>query len=163
VDLVLMDKRLPGMDGYQAIARLRELPGGRALPVVVVTASGAADEHALALAAKADGYVAKPLKREALLAEIRRLTGVEYIYRQPSADPPPETAELAPDALARVPVEQRELLALALRRGDVRTLREVIAGLADEHAALAHRLGALVENYDYDRLNAQLEAVRGSA
>jgi len=60
-------------------------------------------------------------------------------------------------------VEQRELLALALRRGDVRTLREVIAGLADEHAALAVRLGALVENYDYDRLNAQLEAVRGSA
>ena len=163
VDLVLMDKRLPGMDGYQAIARLRELPGGRTLPVVVVTASGAADELALALAAKADGYVAKPLKREALLAEIRRLTGVEYIYRQPSATPPPETAELAPDALARVPVEQRELLALALRRGDVRTLREVIAGLADEHGALADRLGALVEIYDYDRLNALLEAVRGSA
>jgi hypothetical protein len=159
VDLVLMDKRLPGMDGYQAIARLRELPGGRDLPVVVVTASGAADEHALALAAKADGYIAKPLKREALLAEIRRLTGVEYIYRQPSAAPPPETAELAPDALARVPAEQRELLALALRRGDVRTLREVIAGLAGEHGALAHRLRALVENYDYDRLNALLEAV----
>ena len=44
----------------------------------------------------------------------------------------------------------------------VRTLREVIAGLAGEHAILAIRLGALVEIYDFDRLNALLEAVRGT-
>jgi PAS domain S-box-containing protein len=161
VDLVLMDKRLPGMDGYQAIARLRELPGGRTLPVVVVTASGAADEQDLAFAAGADGYAAKPVKRKRLLQEIGRLAGVEYEYGEPPAAPPPEPAELAPDALARVPITQRELLAQTLRRGDVQTMRELIAGLADEHAALADRLGGLVEIYDYDSLNTLLEAAKG--
>ena len=161
VDLVLMDKRLPGMDGYEAIARLRELPGLRTLPVVVVTASGAADEQDLAFAAGADGYAAKPVKRKRLLQEIGRLVGVKYEYGEPPAAPPPEPAELAPDALARVPITQRELLAQALRRGDVRTLRELIAGLADEHAALADRLGGLVEIYDYDSLNTLLEAAKG--
>jgi CheY-like chemotaxis protein len=85
VDLVLMDKRLPGMDGYQAIGRLRELPATRDLPVVVVTASGAADEQDLARAAGADGYLAKPVQRDRLLAEIGRLTGVEYVYVEPPA------------------------------------------------------------------------------
>jgi PAS domain S-box-containing protein len=157
VDLVLMDKRLPGMDGYQAIGRLRELPATRDLPVVVVTASGAADEQDLARAAGADGYLAKPVQRDRLLAEIGRLTGVEYVYEEPPAVAEEPTG-LEPTALACVAVEQRRLLAQALSRGDVGTLRSLITGLADEHTGLASRLEALVEAYDYDSLHTLLAA-----
>jgi CheY-like chemotaxis protein len=161
VDLVLMDKRLPGMDGYQAIQRLRELPGGRNLPIVVVTASGAADEQDLAHAVGADGYVAKPVQRERLLAEIGRLVGVEYVFEGPPVVAE-EPAELEPSALARIPIEQRQLLAQALQRGDVTAMHAVIAELAAEHAGLAERLAALVEVYDYDNLNRLLEAAKGA-
>jgi CheY-like chemotaxis protein len=160
VDLVLMDKRLPGIDGYQAIQRIRELPGGRKLPIVVVTASGAADEQVLAHAVGADGYVAKPVQRERLLAEIGRLVGVEYVFENPPVVAE-EPTELEPNALARIPIEQRQLLAQALQRGDVMAMQALITELAAEHAGLAERLAELVGVYDYDNLNRLLEAAKG--
>jgi CheY-like chemotaxis protein len=163
VDLVLMDKRLPGMDGYQAIGRLRELPATRDLPVVVVTASGAADEQDLAHAAGADGYLAKPLQRDRLLAEIGRLTGVEYVYGEPFAVPDTQPAELDSTALAAMSIARRQLLAQALKRGDVAAMRGLITELAANHAGLAVRLAALVDDYDYDGLNSLLEAAKGDA
>jgi PAS domain S-box-containing protein len=129
--------------------------------IVVVTASGAADEQDLAHAVGADGYVAKPVQRERLLAEIGRLVGVEYVFEGPPVVAE-EPAELEPSALARIPIEQRQLLAQALQRGDVTAMHAVIAELAAEHAGLAERLAALVEVYDYDNLNRLLEAAKGA-
>jgi CheY-like chemotaxis protein len=163
VDLVLMDKRLPGMDGYRAIRRLRELPATRELLVVVVTASGAADEQDLAHAAGADGYLAKPLQRDRLLAEIGRLTGVEYVYGEPFAVPDTQPAELDSTALAAMSIARRQLLAQALKRGDVAAMRGLITELVANHAGLAVRLAALVDDYDYDGLNSLLEAAKGDA
>ena len=163
VDLVLMDKWLPGMDGYRAISRLRELPATRELPVVVVTASGAADEPDLAHAAGADGYLAKPVQRDRLLAEIGRLTGVEYVYGEPFAVPNTQPAALESTVLAGVSIEQLRLVAQALKRGDFAAMRGLITELADKHAGLAVRLAALVDDYDYDGLNSLLEAAKGNA
>ena len=162
VDLVLMDKRLPGMDGYQAVRRLRELPATRELPVVVVTASGAADEEDLAHTVGADGYIAKPVQRDCLLAEIGRVIGVKYIYEEAIAVDD-EPARLEPTALAVIDVEQRRLLSQALNRGDIRALRGLITELADDHAGLASHLESLVESYDYDSLHALLAACETEA
>jgi PAS domain S-box-containing protein len=162
VDLVLMDKRLPEMDGYEAIGHLRALPGGRDVPVIVVTASGAADEGQLARAAGADGYISKPVRREQLLAEIGRVTHVRYEYE---ALPPP--AAIASEATQldflnaqRLPPEQCRVLGEALRRGDIRRLRELIAELGRDRAALATRMRALVDVYDYERLHELLETIK---
>ena len=164
IDLVLMDKRLPEMDGYEAIGRLRALPGGREVPVVVVTASGAADEEHLARAAGADGYVSKPVRREQLLTEIGSLTRVRYEY-----EPLPPVTSEATDATpldsmvaARLEPEQCRMLGEALRRGDIRRLRELIAALDSDRAALAIRMRALIDVYDYEQLHQLLEAMKGT-
>jgi PAS domain S-box-containing protein len=162
LDLVLMDKRLPEMDGYEAIRRLRELPGCRELPVLVVTASGFAEEKELALAAGAAGFVAKPVRRELLLAEISRVAGVRY---ERESDPPAAfntVVAVAPEpaALAGLPAAQRLLFDQASRRGDIRLLRELIAGIPREQAGLAAALGALVDSYDYERLRQLLDSVK---
>jgi CheY-like chemotaxis protein len=164
-DLVLMDKRLPDMDGYEAIGRLRALPGGRDVPVLVVTASGAADEAQLARAAGADGYVSKPVRREQLLTEIGRVTQVSYEYESP----PPvclvavDVADLDPATLACLSAAQCQALDHALRNGDIRRLREEVSEIGREHAALAVRLGVLVNAYAYTRLLGLLEAAKGGA
>jgi signal transduction histidine kinase/CheY-like chemotaxis protein len=162
IDLVLMDIRMPGMDGYEAIRRLRELPGGPQLPVMVVTASGFADEREQALAAGADAYISKPVRRESLLAKIGRLTGARYEYE--AATPAlMEPVALESSALAHVSAQRRELLDQALHRGDIGLLREQIQDLASEDAGLAAGLRALVDAYDYDRLRSLLDAVKGQA
>jgi len=158
VGLVLMDRHMPELDGFETIRRLRELPGDGALRVLMVTASAAADDKAQALAAGADGFVSKPVWREELLAEVGRLTGVSYTYQ------PHDTSAndlLEPSTLAGLSAELREQLGGALRRGDIRHLRELLAQLASGQPRLAGQLGGLVNAYDYERLNALLESVKG--
>lgn len=77
-DLVLMDVTMPGMDGVEALAELRarEAAGGlRRTPVIMVTAYDLPEDRRRLLDAGADGYVAKPLDAERLLAEMRRVLG----------------------------------------------------------------------------------------
>jgi CheY-like chemotaxis protein len=60
-DLVLMDVQLPGMDGVQALGRLRADPATSGIPVVAVTAFAMKDDRARFVAAGFDGYVEKPI------------------------------------------------------------------------------------------------------
>jgi two-component system, cell cycle response regulator DivK len=59
--VVLMDVQLPGMDGVQALDRLRSDPETRDIPVVAVTAFAMTDDRRRLLAAGFDRYVEKPL------------------------------------------------------------------------------------------------------
>jgi CheY-like chemotaxis protein len=71
-DLVLMDVVMPGMDGYEACRRLRQLPSSASVPIVMVTAS-APLERDRAAQAGANDVVMKPIDAEAVLALIRSL------------------------------------------------------------------------------------------
>src|SRR5215472_18543765 len=60
-DLVLMDLQLPGIDGMEALRRLRESPQTADIPVVAVTAQAMKHDRERALQAGFDGYVEKPI------------------------------------------------------------------------------------------------------
>jgi two-component system cell cycle response regulator DivK len=60
-DLVLMDVQLPGMDGVQALRRLRSDPETCDIPAIALTAFAMKDDRERFLAAGFDRYVAKPL------------------------------------------------------------------------------------------------------
>ncbi len=71
--LILMDIRLPGMDGTAALAELKGDATTRQIPVIAVTASVMPMEREEILAAGFDGYQAKPISVKSLLAEVRTL------------------------------------------------------------------------------------------
>lgn len=70
-DLVLMDIRMPEMDGLTACRRIRALPNG-GLPIVALTANALVGERERCLAAGMDGYLTKPLEPETLYVELCR-------------------------------------------------------------------------------------------
>ncbi len=72
-DLILMDIRLPGMDGTAALSELKRNRATRQIPVIAVTASVMPTEREEFLAAGFDGYQAKPVSVKGLLEEIRTL------------------------------------------------------------------------------------------
>ena len=70
-DLVLMDLQLPGIDGMEALRRLRESPRTADIPVVAVTAQAMKQDRERALAAGFNGYVEKPISVRAFPDQVR--------------------------------------------------------------------------------------------
>jgi signal transduction histidine kinase/DNA-binding response OmpR family regulator len=66
---IILDVLLPGIDGWEVLRRLKETPGLRDVPVVIVTVI---DERHVGLALGAADYLVKPVQREALLAPLQR-------------------------------------------------------------------------------------------
>ncbi len=69
--LVLMDIHLPGIDGIEALRRLRAEAGTRDIPVIAVTASAMTHDRQKILAAGFDGYQSKPISVRPFLAAVR--------------------------------------------------------------------------------------------
>jgi signal transduction histidine kinase/CheY-like chemotaxis protein len=103
-DLVIMDGRMPRMDGIAAVQRLRAgLDGVRdpAVPVIALTANATAEERQRFLAAGANGFLAKPIDENDLHAEIGRQLAVLLEQGKPLVGDPHMTAAPAP-ALAEL-------------------------------------------------------------
>jgi len=62
-ELILMDCRLPVVDGYEATRRIRQLPGCSEIPLVALTANALQGDREACLAAGMNDYLAKPFKR----------------------------------------------------------------------------------------------------
>jgi two-component system, cell cycle response regulator DivK len=70
--LILMDVRLPGMDGLRATEILKGEPETREIPVVALTAHAMKGDEEKALAAGCAGYITKPIDTRALAGEVAR-------------------------------------------------------------------------------------------
>jgi two-component system alkaline phosphatase synthesis response regulator PhoP len=99
LDLCLLDVVLPGADGFELLALVRETRP--TLPVIMVTARGAEDDRVHGLRTGADDYVVKPFSSTELLAR------VEAVLRR-SAERPLDVTALRL-AEARVALERREV------------------------------------------------------
>ena len=70
-DLVLMDIQLPGIDGFEALRRLRDDPATALIPVIAVTASVMTSDVGRIAEAGFDAYIEKPIRYASFLAKIR--------------------------------------------------------------------------------------------
>ncbi len=72
-DIILMDIQMPGMDGIEAIGRIRQMPECAAIPIIALTALAMPTDRQKCLDAGANQYVAKPVKLGQLVAMIETL------------------------------------------------------------------------------------------
>ena len=76
VDLVIMDIKMPRMDGYEATRRIKKLESCQSVPIIALTSYAMAGDKKKAVAAGCDGYIAKPINPETFMDEIRRFLEV---------------------------------------------------------------------------------------
>jgi len=65
-DLILMDVRMPGVDGLEATRRIRALPAGSAVPIIGLSASASAEDRKRCLDVGMNEHIAKPLDPQRL-------------------------------------------------------------------------------------------------
>jgi CheY-like chemotaxis protein len=81
-DLILLDIRLPGMDGYAVLEQLRSNSATAAIPVVALTAQAMVGDREQALAAGFSEYIAKPIDTRTLAAQVSALMGPGGLRRR---------------------------------------------------------------------------------
>jgi len=79
-DLVLLDVRMPRMDGYEVCRRIKAMPQGRLLPVVMITGLSQTAHRVAALEAGADDFMSKPVDGAELIARVRSALRLKELY-----------------------------------------------------------------------------------
>lgn len=70
-DMITLDLNLPGLDGMQVSAKIREI--SQAVPIIMLTARDSESDHVLGLEMGADDYVTKPFSPITLIARIKAI------------------------------------------------------------------------------------------
>lgn len=73
VSLAILDVKMPGMDGFELLERLRNVPAYRDVPVIILSSMGSESDVIRGLDLGANDYILKPFSPTELLARVRRL------------------------------------------------------------------------------------------
>lgn len=93
-DLVILDVRMPGMDGYEVCRLIREFS---TVPIIMLTAMAEDTDKVKGLDIGADDYVTKPFSAEELIARVRAVLRRVEISRPMDSDPVFEAGDLRVD------------------------------------------------------------------
>jgi CheY-like chemotaxis protein len=149
--LIWMDRRMPVMNGVEATRAIRQLPGGKDVKIVAVTASVFKEQQQEMLDAGMDDFVSKPYRAEEIYDCLARQLGVRYVYETAKNTPEAKPAPAGPIAgkLAALPAGVRKELADALESLDSERIAAIILQIGQADAELGKSLRGLAENFDY--------------
>jgi len=167
-DVILMDVRMPIMDGMQATQALKSDEALKHIPIIIVTASAMQSEET-ALKPICDGYLRKPISRADLAGQMRNFCRTRPgLRREPMpspaiaelALPPPRLVELQPQLESCR--ETWAALVQAPLVSEVEAFGRRLEALGDEyfHVALrdyGHRLAATAERFDLAGMETTLQ------
>jgi CheY-like chemotaxis protein len=149
-DIILMDIRMPGMDGREALVAIRKTPGLELTPVIAVTASGMMSDEK-DLKGRFNGYVRKPFTKRELFDEL-----AQFLHRHQKTEGPSLSASTdrrTVQAVADTNDKDTREAALQLRRlmaDDWLSVRESLA--FNECKNFARKLENLAQQGRYESL-----------
>ena len=158
--LILLDMRLPDIDGQALTRRLKSAEPGPCPPIIAVTAGAFDEDRQRAFEAGADAYVRKPFKEHELFEAIAACLRVEYLYADELPSPGSaviDAADLAA-SVRSLPPEWQQSLREAVTNGYMDRFLQLTELVAARDASLAARFRDLAERYEYEALLRMLDA-----
>ncbi|MCF7789429.1 MAG: response regulator [Prosthecobacter sp.] len=129
-DAILMDVHMPGINGYEATARIRqsEKATGKHVPIIAMTANAMKGDRERCIAAGMDDYIAKPLRSDALFQVVEQFAKRSALPE--SAPPPPAPA---PPALrTQIETPPFDLAEFRESTGDEKLMRKLVAIFSED-------------------------------
>ena len=162
--IILMDLRMPVMDGLQATRQIRQSSRLKDVVIIAVSASTFSEDQQKSLEVGCNGYVAKPVQLEVLLQEIQEHLNLAWIYDERLEKMEVELLLAQQDApslplIGPPPPEANVLYELVLK-GDVKGLRTQIANLEhldEQYQPFVAELHRLVRRYRFKQIKTLLK------
>lgn len=154
-DLILMDIKMPVMDGETATRLIKAELGDRRTKIIALTASVFESERQALADAGCDDFMVKPFNSDYLLERIKIHLGCEYVYSESGLTTPTSptvTPELTPEAIQVMPQAWIRDLATAAKKLNAKQVKELIAAIPNDQAGLKESLQGLVQRLRFDAL-----------
>jgi CheY-like chemotaxis protein len=168
--LILMDMRMPIMDGYEATRKIRATTKGHATVIVALTASALEEDRVVILSEGCDAYIRKPFRESELYEALEVHLGVRFKYDAPL--PVVEPSDGRGDGaglhgsddlvthMAHLPSDAMRNLERATLIGDQDKILTAIRPIADEDFQTAAALRRYALDYNHDTILALIEAAQ---
>jgi CheY-like chemotaxis protein len=161
--LILMDVRMPGMNGVETARAIRAEANGKS-PVIVAWTASALDEErdAVMQSGGMDDFLSKPCQEGELLEKIRAHLNLDYRYADEEAVPMMDSRAVpkpitGAELLAGLPADWIDQLRDAVLNGDKERLDRLIHGVEERDARAARSLREVADSYEYDVLTRWFE------
>jgi CheY-like chemotaxis protein len=154
-DLILMDLRMPVMDGYEATRLIKLTEKGKQTPIIALTASSFEDEAKKNESLGMQGYIRKPFRENELFNEIGKILKIKYVYQDETTSVKKKyhdnEAAIKLD-IAKLPDQLIIKMLASIAVADLDLLLELIKDVEQNNKELAVYLRSLAKNYNYNLL-----------
>lgn len=154
--LILMDMRMPVMDGYEATQLIKSHLSGQATAIIAFTASALEEERAIVMSVGCDDFIRKPFREEVLLDKLEQFLGVTYIYSDLdlSSNTSVETGYvLTREAIVAImPKEWIARMHVAALCGDDDQMNRLVGEIPESSIPLVAKLRDLIDNFCFDQI-----------
>jgi PAS domain S-box-containing protein len=155
-NLICMDMRMPVLDGYLATQQIRNLPGGKEVKIIALTASVFGENRQEIISAGCDDMLRKPLEENQLFSMIGRLLDLRYRYAEI-----PKIGVLANEInmpisrldFSVIPLEIAKELKLAADRLNLKEVREIVARIDENYPEIGKELKNLALGFHFDKIS----------
>jgi CheY-like chemotaxis protein len=154
--IVLMDMRMPVMDGFEAIKKIKKTTKGKKSVIIAVTASAFQENRREIIEAGADGYISKPYKEIDLLETMQKLAGIKYRYAgEHEEETHTNQTDMVPDlkeAISALPAALLDESRKAAEQADIFRLLELIKEITLYDQNVGLWLNELAKQFSYEEI-----------
>lgn len=154
-DIILLDSRMPVMDGHQTLLHLRKNDKSSAIPVIAITASVTEAKRHQLMESGCNGFLNKPFKKKALLAMLGKYLAIDWVFAE-SQKVVQTTAQSRDIAIPKIkmPDEIIEQLIRTSRRGNAKKLTELLDNVTwnEDTAAWRDLLLPKIQQFKFDEI-----------
>jgi two-component system, sensor histidine kinase and response regulator len=150
--IIMMDLRMPGMDGYEAARMIRTRQGGADALIFAATGDATDSDREKIRESGMDGFILKPYDEDTVRKKIEEFVRIRAASLRKDGDSKPAHAPCENMAISQLPHGIVDKMQEAARNARLDILLQIVDETGAYNAGLAGRLRELIKRYDYESI-----------
>jgi len=159
--LIWMDIRMPVMDGYEAIRKIKAAPQGTNTKVVALSLSVSDEQKKRVMAIGCDDFLQKPFKDSQVFEMLERHIGVRFLFQEMQPENDESSQQFDIKLLAEQSESWRNDFEIALRNINLKQVKNLITKIETSAPALAKILTKRIDDFEYEQVFELLDKAGG--